>query len=90
MESTAQRNSRIANEDAAAHTAYAHSQDFFNGLATYNIIQVSPNWFTVYVETPHGRSTTNAKTLEQAEATIEKWKSSTVFDGYPKNFFIKD
>jgi len=90
MESTAQRNSRINDEDFAAHTAFAHAQDFFNGLATYKITQDRPNWFTVYVATPHGRSTTNAKTLEQAEEIIAKWKSSAVFNGYPKHFFIKD
>jgi hypothetical protein len=90
MESTAQRNSRIANEDSAAHTAYQHSEDFFNGLATYKIKEDKPNWFTVYVDTPHGRTTTNAKSLEEAEAIVADWKSSTVFAGYPKHFFIKD
>jgi hypothetical protein len=90
MESTAQRNSRIANEDAGAHSAYAHSKDFFNGLATYKITEDKPNWFTVYVNTPHGRTTTNARSLEEAEAIVADWKSSEVFAGYPKHFFIKD
>ena len=90
METTAQRNSRIANEDAGAHTAYAHAQDFFNGLATYHIEPKKDGWFWVYVNTPHGRTTASAKTLEKAEAIIAEWKSDTIFAGYPKHFFIKD
>jgi hypothetical protein len=90
METTAQRNSRIANEDAGAHTAYAHAQDFFNGLATYHIDPQKNGGFWVYVNTPHGRTTTSAKTLEKAEEIIAEWKSDTIFAGYPKHFFIKD
>ena len=90
METTAQRNSRIANEDAGAHTAYAHAQDFFNGLATYHIEPQKSGWFWVYVNTPHGRTTTSAKTQEEAEAIIAEWKADTHFAGYPKTFFIKD
>ena len=90
MESTAQRKSRIESEDSAAHSAYAHSQDFYNGLATYNITQEKNGWFTVYVDTPHGRTTTNRKTLEEAEAVIADWKADLCFAGYPKHFFIKD
>ena len=90
METTAQRTSRIANEDAGAHTAYAHAQDFFNGLATYHIDPQKNGGFWVYVNTPHGRTTTSAKTLEKAEEIIAEWKSDTIFAGYPKHFFIKD
>jgi hypothetical protein len=89
-ESTAQRTSRIANEDAGAHSAYAHSQDFYNGLATYNITQEKSGWFTVYVDTPHGRTTTNRKTLAEAQSVIADWKADTHFAGYPKHFFIKE
>ena len=35
MESIAQRTSRIKSDDASAHSAYAHAQDFYDGLATY-------------------------------------------------------
>jgi hypothetical protein len=90
METTAQRTSRIANEDAGAHTAYAHAQDFFNGLATYHIEPQKGGWFWVYVNTPHGRTTTSAKTQEEAKAIIAEWKADTHFAGYPKTFFIKD
>jgi predicted RNase H-like HicB family nuclease len=90
METTAQRTSRIANEDSAAHTAYAHAQDFFNGLATYHIEPQKNDGFWVYVNTPHGRTTASAKTLEKAEAIIAEWKAETHFAGYPKTFFIKD
>jgi len=89
MESTAQRNSRIAFEDAGAHSAYAHSKDFYNGLATYEI-EPKTNGFYVYVRTPHGQTCTTAKTIEEAEATIAEWKADTHFAGYPKHFFIKD
>jgi predicted RNase H-like HicB family nuclease len=90
METTAQRNSRIANEDAGAHSAYAHSKDFWNGLATYHIEKQNNGWYSVYVNTPHGRTTSSAKTLEEAEAKIADWKADTHFAGYPKHFFIKD
>jgi len=88
-ETTAQRNSRIANEDVGAHSAYAHSKDFYNGLATYEI-EPKTNGFYVYVRTPHGQTCTTAKTIEEAEAIVADWKSSEVFAGYPKHFFIKD
>ena len=89
MESTAQRNTRIAFEDAGAHSAYAHSKDFFNGLATYEI-EPKTNGFYVYVRTPHGQTCTTAKTTEEAEAIIAEWKADTHFGGYSKTFFIKD
>jgi len=90
MESTAQRNSRIANEDADAHSAYKHSEDFFNGLATYKIDVAKNGWISVYVDTPHGRTTASAKSIEEAEAKIAEWKTDTIFAGYPKHFFVKD
>ena len=90
METTAQRNSRIANEDSGAHTAYKHSRDFFNGLATYKIQVLESGRFSVYVETPSGRTTTSAKSIEEAEAIIAEWKTDTIFAGYPKHFFVKD
>jgi hypothetical protein len=89
-ETTQQRTSRIANEDWAADNAYNHAQDFFNGLATYHIEPQECGWFWVYVNTPHGRTTASAKTLEKAEAIIAEWKAETHFAGYPKTFFIKD
>ena len=89
-ETTEQRKSRIESEDSAAHSAYAHSKDFYNGLATYHIEQQKNGWYCVYVDTPHGRTTTSAKTLEDAENTIAEWKADLCFAGYPKHFFIKD
>jgi len=84
MESTAQRTSRIASEDAGAHSAYAHAQDFFNGLATYSI-EPKTNGFYVYERTPHGQLCTSAKTTEEAQAIIESWKNTKLKNGYRKS-----
>jgi hypothetical protein len=84
MESTTQRNSRIASEDSGAHSAYYHAQDFFNGLATYSI-EPSHNGFSVYERTPRGQLCTSAKTMEEAQATIESWKNTELKNGYRKS-----
>jgi hypothetical protein len=89
MESTAQRTSRIASEDAGAHSAYAHAKDFFNGLATYSI-EPSHNGFSVCEITPHGQLCTSAKTMEEAQAEIESWKNTDLKNGYPKRFFVEE
>jgi hypothetical protein len=84
MESTAQRTSRIASEDRGAHSAYAHAQDFFSGLATYSI-EPNHNGFYVYERTPHGQLCTSAKTTEEAQAKIEFWKNTELKNGYRKS-----
>ena len=84
MESTAQRTSRIASEDRGAHSAYAHAQDFFNGLATYSI-EPSTNGFLIYERTPHGQLCTSAKTMEDAQAKIEFWNNDELKNGYRKS-----
>jgi len=84
MESTAQRTSRIASEDRGAHSAYAHAQDFFNGLATYSI-EPSNNGFLIYERTPHGQLCTSAKTMEDAKAKIKFWKNDELKNGYRKS-----
>jgi len=89
-ETTEQRNSRIANEDAGAHTAYAHAEDFFNGLATYEIEPSFGTSFSVKQITPHGQLSGWAKSYEDALAKAEEWKSDDYCNGYPKHFFIKD
>jgi len=89
MESTEQRKSRIASEDAGAHSAYAHAKDFFNGLATY-LIEPSHYGFSVCEITPHGQLSTSAKTIEEAQAKIENWKNTDLKNGYPKHFFVKE
>ena len=83
-ETTAQRTSRITSEDAGAHSAYAHAQDFFNGLATYSI-EPKTNGFYVYERTPHGQLCTSAKTTEEAQAIIESWKNTELKNGYRKS-----
>ena len=85
MESTAQRTSRIASEDAGAHSAYAHAQDFFNGLATYSIEPIKMNSFYVFERTPHGQLCTSVKTMEEAQAQIESWKNTELKNGYRKS-----
>jgi hypothetical protein len=85
MESTAQRNSRIASEDSGAHSAYAHAQDFFNGLATYSIEPSKTGGFLVYERTPRGQLCTSAKTMEEAQAKIESWKNTDLKNGYRKS-----
>lgn len=85
MESTAQRNSRIASEDAGAHSAYYHAQDFFNGLATYSIEPNGRGGFLVYERTPRGQLCTSAKTTKEAQAEIESWKNTELKNGYRKS-----
>jgi hypothetical protein len=83
MESTAQRTSRIKSDDAAAHSAYAHAQDFYDGLATYSIEPSGTN-FLVYERTPNGQLSGFARTLELAHAKIEAWKNDDLKNGYRK------
>jgi len=84
MESTAQRTSRIKSDDAAAHSAFAHAQDFYDGLATYSI-EPSGTGFLVYERTPNGQLCTSAKTMEEAQAKIESWKNTELKNGYRKS-----
>ena len=83
MESTAQRTSRIKSDDAGAHSAFAHAQDFYDGLATYSI-EPSGTSFLVYERTPNGQLCTSANTLEIAYAKIEAWKNDDLKNGYRK------
>ena len=83
MESTAQRISRIKSDDAGAHSAFAHAQDFYDGLATYSI-EPSGTSFLVYERTPNGQLCTSANTLEIAQAKIEAWKNDDLKNGYRK------
>ena len=83
MESTAQRTSRIKSDDAAAHSAFAHAQDFYDGLATYSI-EPSGTSFLVYERTPNGQLCGSANTLEEAQAKIEAWKNDDLKNGYRK------
>ena len=83
MESTAQRTSRIKSDDAGAHTAYAHAQDFYDGLATYSI-EPDCSGFLVYERTPNGQLCGSARTLELAHAKIEAWKNDDLKNGYKK------
>jgi len=83
MESTAQRTSRIKSDDAAAHSAFAHAQDFYDGLATYSI-EPSGTSFLVYERTPNGQLSGFARTLELAHAKIEAWKNDDLKNGYRK------
>jgi hypothetical protein len=83
-ENTQQRTSRIAFEDAGAHSARAHAQDFFNGLATYEITPSKLNGFFVFEKTPHGQTCGSVDTEEQAQAMIQSWKNQTVKGGYSK------
>ena len=83
MESTAQRISRIKSDDAGAHSAFAHAQDFYDGLATYSI-EPSGTSFLVYERTPNDQLCTSANTLEIAQAKIEAWKNDDLKNGYRK------
>ena len=83
MESIAQRTSRIKSDDAAAHSAFAHAQDFYDGLATYSI-EPSGTSFLVYERTPNGQLSGFARTLELAHAKIEAWKNDDLKNGYRK------
>jgi hypothetical protein len=83
-ENTQQRTSRIAFEDAGAHSDYEHAQDFFNGLATYEITPSGLKGFFVIERTPHGQTCASVDLMEQALAKIEEWKNQTVKRGYSK------
>ena len=82
-ETTEQRTSRIKSDDATAHSAYAHAQDFYDGLATYSI-EPDCSGFTVYERTPNGQLSGFARTLELAHAKIEEWKNDNLKNGYRK------
>lgn len=84
-ETTEQRTSRIASEDAGANSEYAHAQDFFNNLATYSIESNGRGGFLVYERTPSGQLCTSAKTMEEAQAEIESWKNTELKNGYRKS-----
>lgn len=81
-ETTEQRNSRIANEDAGAHSAFNHAIDFFRGLATYEITQNKNGSFSYKQTTPRGQLSGWAKTYEDAVAEVEDLKNSDICNGY--------
>ena len=87
METTAQRNSRIAQDDSAAHSAFDHAKDFFNGLASYEISPSFGSSFSVVQKTPHGQRSTSAKNLEDALLQIEEWANSDICVGYSRSQF---
>ena len=87
-ETTQQRNSRIANEDAGAMSAYYHAKDFFNGLATYAIEPSKTGGFLVYQRTPHGQRCGSAKTTEEAQSMIDEWKNSDYCSGYSRKHLM--
>jgi hypothetical protein len=82
-ESAQQRNSRIANDDTGAHSAFGHAQDFFSGLATYSI-KPTIGGFSVCEMTPRGQVSGWAKTQAKAEAMVQEWKNKQVKNGYTK------
>ena len=82
METTTQRNSRVSADDLAAHNEYKHAQDFFAGLATYEITPSFGKSFSVVQITPHGQLSGWAKDYETALAQVEEWKTATLCAGY--------
>ena len=82
METTAQRKSRITQDDFAADSAFGHAKDFFNGLATYEITPSSDTSFSVAQITPNGQVSGWAKDYDAALAMVEEWKSATLCNGY--------
>jgi hypothetical protein len=84
-ETTEQRTSRIAHDDAAAHSEYDHAQDFFNGLATYSIESNGRGGFLVFERTPHGQLCGSAKTMETAQEMVESMKNTQLKNGYRKS-----
>ena len=84
MESTAQRNSRIAHDDSMAHSAFNHAIDFFRGLATYEITQNPSGSCSVVQKTPRGQLSGYARTYENAIAKIEDWKNAENCNGYTR------
>ena len=84
MESTTQRNSRIANEDAGAHSAFNHAIDFFRGLATYEITPSIGTSFSYKQITPRGQLSGWAKTYEEAVAEVEALKNADNCNGYTR------
>ena len=87
METTQQRNSRISQDDAVAHSTLAHAKDFFAGLATYEIKPSQTGGFFVFQRTPHGQLCGDSRTIEEAEAKIENWKASEICCGYSRSQF---
>lgn len=84
MENTQQRNSRIANEDAGAHSAFNHAIDFFRGLATYEITQNPSGSYSYKQITPRGQLSGWANTYDNAVAKIEELKNSDICNGYSR------
>lgn len=84
MENTQQRNSRIANEDAGAHSAFNHAIDFFRGLATYEITPSFGTSFGYKQVTPRGQLSGWAKTYEEAVAKVEELKNADLCNGYSR------
>jgi hypothetical protein len=82
METTAQRKSRISSDDLAAHSEYNHAQDFFAGLATYEITPSFGTSFSVVQKTPSGQVSGWAKDYADALAQVEQWKAATLCNGY--------
>jgi hypothetical protein len=83
-ETTAQRKSRIENDDAMAHSAFNHAIDFFRGLATYEITPSFGDSFGYKQVTPRGQLSGWAKTYEEAVAKIEKMKAADICNGYSR------
>ena len=84
METTAQRNSRIAHDDSMAHTAMNHAIDFFNGLATYEITQNPSGSCSVVQKTPRGQLSGWARNYESALAKVEQMKNDDICCGYSR------
>ena len=82
METTAQRNSKVNADDLAAHSEYKHAQDFFAGLATYEITPSFGKSFSVAQITPSGQVSGWAKDYDAALAQVEEWKAATLCNGY--------
>jgi hypothetical protein len=84
METTAQRTSRIQNDDSMAHSAFNHAIDFFRGLATYEITPSFGKSFGYKQITPRGQLSGWAKTYEEAVAEIGKLKNASNCNGYTR------
>jgi hypothetical protein len=83
-ETTQQRNSRIANDDLTAHSAFNHAIDFFRGLATYEITPSFGTSFGYKQVTPRGQLSGWAKTYEEAVAKVEELKNAENCNGYTR------
>lgn len=86
METTTQRTSRINDDDSAAGRERRHAKDFFNGLALYEITPCNTGFY-VFEKTPSGQVCSSAKTLEEANEIIEKWKLAAINSGFRKESF---